>query len=188
MGSEHLAPRAPALPQTPPRRARFDAADDQAAIRRWLLGAAALSLIAALIHAWMGPEHFAEWWGYGLFFLGTAIFQAGYAVDLIREPRADRLWLGIVVNLGIIVLWAWTRTVGIPLVGPHAGDVEPVGLVDVVSKLSEAGVVVLLLVVLRHPAMAAPAATNRRPRAANLVRPEDDEQGQEPSFEAASSN
>ncbi len=30
---------------------------------------AALSLLAALIHLWVMPEHFEEWWGYGAFFL-----------------------------------------------------------------------------------------------------------------------
>ena len=35
--------------------------------------AAALSLIASLVHVWIMPEHFAEWWGYGLFFLISAV-------------------------------------------------------------------------------------------------------------------
>jgi len=113
--------------------------------QRLLLGAANLSLGAALIHAWMGPEHLDEWWGYGLFFLASALFQAGYAVAVIRRPTSALLRLGIVVNLGIIILWAWTRTVGIPSIGPHGGEVEPVGVVDVVSKLAEAGVVALLI-------------------------------------------
>jgi membrane protein YdbS with pleckstrin-like domain len=32
--------------------------------REWdLYAAAALSLFAALIHLWVTPEHFEEWWG-----------------------------------------------------------------------------------------------------------------------------
>ena len=31
--------------------------------RVYLYAAAALSLIAALMHAWAMPEHFEEWWG-----------------------------------------------------------------------------------------------------------------------------
>jgi hypothetical protein len=120
---------------------------------RLLSGAANLSLIAALIHAWMGPEHLEEWWGYGLFFLAAAIFQASYAAALVRRPTSSLLRIGIVVNLAFIVLWAWTRTIGIPLLGPHAGEVEPVGAIDVVSKLAEAGVVALL--VIAHGSMAA---------------------------------
>jgi hypothetical protein len=30
---------------------------------------ATLSTFAALIHLWVMPEHFAEWWGYGVLFL-----------------------------------------------------------------------------------------------------------------------
>jgi hypothetical protein len=29
---------------------------------------AGFSLVAALIHLWVIPEHFEEWWGYVLFF------------------------------------------------------------------------------------------------------------------------
>jgi hypothetical protein len=36
---------------------------------------AALSLIAGLIHLWVVPEHFEEWWGYGVFFLVAALAQ-----------------------------------------------------------------------------------------------------------------
>jgi hypothetical protein len=93
----------------------------------------------------MGPEHLDEWWGYGLFFIASAVFQAGSAVAIVRRPTRALLTLGIVANLAIIVLWAWTRTIGIPLFGPHAGEVEPVGAIDVVSKLAEAGVVALLV-------------------------------------------
>ncbi len=127
--------------------------------QRLLFGAANLSLIAALIHAWMGPEHLEEWWGYGLFFLASAVFQAGYAVAVVRRPTPALLRLGIVVNLAIIVLWAWTRTIGIPLFGPHAGEVEAVGAIDIVSKLAEAGVVALL--VLARDRVPAPRANDR---------------------------
>ena len=42
---------------------------------RVLYAAAALSLLAALIHLWVTPEHLEEWWGYGAFFLVTALAQ-----------------------------------------------------------------------------------------------------------------
>ncbi len=34
-----------------------------------LYAAAGLSVAAALLHFWVTPEHFEEWWGYGAFFL-----------------------------------------------------------------------------------------------------------------------
>ena len=46
---------------------------------RTLYAAASLSLVAALIHLWVAPEHFGEWWGYGAFFLVAAAAQLLYA-------------------------------------------------------------------------------------------------------------
>jgi hypothetical protein len=85
--------------------------------------AAALSLVAALVHLWVMPEHFEEWWGYGAFFLVSAFFQGAYAPALVRWPRPWILYLGIVANLGVVILWLVTRTVDIPFFGPHAGEV-----------------------------------------------------------------
>src|SRR5215217_7330059 len=42
---------------------------------RTLYAAAALSLLAGLIHLWVAPEHFEEWWGYGVFFLVAGAVQ-----------------------------------------------------------------------------------------------------------------
>ncbi len=41
-----------------------------------MYAAAALSLVAALEHLWVVPQHFEEWWGYGAFFLASAVAQA----------------------------------------------------------------------------------------------------------------
>jgi len=53
---------------------------------RTLHVAAALSLLAAIIHLWVMPEHFEEWWGYGTFFLVVALAQGLYALCLLRRP------------------------------------------------------------------------------------------------------
>src|SRR5215218_7861729 len=86
--------------------------------------AAAFSLLAALIHLWVIPEHFEEWWGYGTFFLISAAAQGVYAAALPHWPRRPLLLLGIGGNVSIIILYLLTRTVGIPFFGPHAGEVE----------------------------------------------------------------
>jgi hypothetical protein len=117
--------------------------------RRLTILAAILSAIAALIHYSVMPEHFAEWWGYGAFFLVAATAQAVYAVWLLRERPSWLLWAGIVGNLAIIALWSVTRTIGIPLFGPHAGEVETIGAIDVVSKIAEALLIAILAVLLR---------------------------------------
>lgn len=110
----------------------------------WYL-AAALSIGAAVLHAWVAPEHFQEWWGYGTFFALTALAQGVFAIALLRTSWRWLIPVGIAVNLFFIALYVVTRTAGIPLIGPHAGEVEPVGGVDVVSKLMELGLVLVLV-------------------------------------------
>ena len=104
----------------------------------------ALSLLVALIHLWVAPEHFEEWWGYGTFFLIVTAAQAAYALALLRRSGIPVLLLGVGGNLAIVILWLVTRTAGIPLFGPHAGDIEEVGGLDLVCTLAEVGIVALL--------------------------------------------
>jgi uncharacterized protein (DUF305 family) len=107
--------------------------------------AAALSLVAASIHVLAMPEHFREWWGYGVFFLGAAVFQGLYGVVLLRRPWASFFLLGIVANLAVVVLWLVTRTAGIPFFGPHAGEVEAVGAADLAATTIELLLVIALV-------------------------------------------
>ncbi len=109
-----------------------------------LYAAAALSLAAALIHLWVAPEHFAEWWGYGVFFLVSALAQVLYVPLLLRWPNRMVLLLGVGGNLAIVLLYLLTRTAGIPIFGPEAGEVEGVGFVDVCATTSELGIVAAL--------------------------------------------
>src|SRR5581483_1508148 len=117
--------------------------------RRLVIAAAVLSLAAAVLHFRVMPEHFAEWWGYGAFFL-VAVAQTLYAFIVLRGlPSPGFIWAGILGNLAIIIFWAWTRTIGIPLFGPHAGEVEGIGAIDIASKISEALLVACLVLLLR---------------------------------------
>jgi len=111
---------------------------------RTLYAAAALSLLAALIHLWAMPEHFEEWWGYGAFFLAAAAAQVLYVPLVLVWPTRMVLLLGIAGNLAIVALYVLTRTVGIPLFGPEAGEVEGFGFVDVCATASELGIAVAL--------------------------------------------
>jgi hypothetical protein len=107
-----------------------------------LYATAGLSLLAALIHMLVTPEHFEEWWGYGAFILACAIFQGVYAAVVLRWPARPVLLLGVASNLAVAILWLVTRATGIPLFGPHAGEIEGVGVLDLACTLAEAGVVV----------------------------------------------
>jgi hypothetical protein len=105
---------------------------------------AAFSLIAGLIHLWVTPEHFEEWWGYGTFFLVAAVAQVVYVPLLVRWPNQTVLLIGIAGNSAIVLLYLFTRVVGVPLFGPEAGEVEGVGIIDVCATASEAAIVVAL--------------------------------------------
>jgi hypothetical protein len=102
---------------------------------------AALSLLAAAIHLWVTPGHLEEWWGYGAFFLVLAVAQGMYGLGLLRRPSRPFLLLGVGGNLAVAILWLVTRTTGIPLLGPHAGEVEGVGVLDLACTLAEVGIV-----------------------------------------------
>ena len=117
--------------------------------RTVLYAAAVFSLLAALIHLWAMPEHFEEWWGYGAFFLVSAVAQGFYGAALPRWPsRPLFLLLGTGGNLSIVALYLVTRTVGIPYFGPHAGEVEGVGVADLFATAAESAIVVALGAVL----------------------------------------
>ncbi len=131
---------------------------------RWrttLYTAAALSLVAALAHLWVMPEHFEEWWGYGAFFLVAAIAQGLYGVVLLRRgtPGRSLLLLGIAGNLALVLLYAVTRTVGVPFFGPHAGEAEGVGMLDLSATTAELALVVALAALSRsgRPGVVEPA-------------------------------
>ena len=109
-----------------------------------LRAAAALSLLAAAIHLWVVPEHLEEWWGYGAFFAACALAQGLYALGLLRRPSRPFLLLGVAGNLAVVILWLVTRTTGIPLLGPHAGEIEGVGVLDLACTLAEVCIVVAL--------------------------------------------
>jgi hypothetical protein len=116
-----------------------------------LYAAATLSLLAALIHLWVTPEHFEEWRGYGTFFLVVAIAQGFYSVALLRWPGQLLFYLGIGGNLAVVVLYIVTRTMGIPFFGPHVGEVEEVGIVDLCATIAELALSIALGVLAMLP-------------------------------------
>ncbi len=101
------------------------------------------------MHALAMPEHFKEWWGYGTFFLIVALAQVLLSDALLYRPQRRLFLAGVVGNLAVITLYAVTRTVGIPLFGPHAGEIEEVGLVDSVALVAELTLLAPLLSLLR---------------------------------------
>jgi len=127
--------------------------------------AVTLSVSAGLMHGLNVGEHLAEWWGYGLFFLFAAAGQFVYGLVLIVQPwnydetggrRAGERYAhlfylgGLAANLFLVILYLVTRTVGVPFVGPAAGQTEPFTLMGLATKLIECVLVGVLLVLARQ--------------------------------------
>jgi hypothetical protein len=122
----------------------------------WVQGAAGLSLAAGFIHMLATPPYFELWVGYGMFFVLAVTAQMSYAVLLWMyhtlwqdQPHRAWLWAGIIGNGLIIALWLFTRVVGVPVFGPQAWQVQPVGVLDLLAVIFEAGLIACLVMLLR---------------------------------------
>lgn len=112
------------------------------------LAAASLSLMAALIHLWVAPEHFAEWWGHGAFFMISAACQGLFAVMILRWPASNTvLFAGIAGNLVIVLLYVISRTWGMPfgadwiLFSPSVAHLEDPDLLGMLATAAELGII-----------------------------------------------
>ena len=124
--------------------------------------AAASGFVAALIHAVVTREHLAHWWGYGAFFAGLAVVQAVAAVLIVRRPGL-RLYLAVVAsNAAVLALYALSRTLGTSFVGPHAGQPEAVGFIDLAAAAAEVAQILVLVPLLRS--QDSPARASHAPR------------------------
>ncbi len=122
----------------------------------WLL------LAAAILHLWEVDRHGRVWWGYGAFFVVIVVGQAVYSLLLPRLAEVRTfLVVGVVGNVALLGLWAWTRLVdGVPI-GPHR-HIEPIGAVDGATMALQALAVVLLMQALRRrPLREGPLSTSR---------------------------
>lgn len=121
-----------------------------AVTRRIHLWASGLALSAGFAHALAGEGHFAEWWGYGLFFLAVSICQVSGAAALLFWNDRRLYWTGIAGTLVVLVIWTASRTVGVPI-GPGGATPERVGVLDGISVVLELGLLWSLSWLLRHP-------------------------------------
>jgi hypothetical protein len=123
---------------------------------------AGLSLGVGIVHLMLSPEQLGAWWGYGFFFMFAGLAQITYGLLLFLLPwlhedtskflRSDSegarllyIW-GAWTYLGVAGLFLLTHTIGVPA-GPHAGMVEPIsalGLITTVVELVLAGLLLAL--------------------------------------------
>jgi hypothetical protein len=102
-----------------------------------LRGSLALaSASAALIHVMAASHHFSEWWLFGTGFVVMAVTQAACAIALERSASRWAPIAALVVNVPIVALWVWSRTLGLPF-GPEAGEAEAVGIADTLCTVTE---------------------------------------------------
>lgn len=121
-----------------------------------------LSLGAAAIHFGAAPDHFAEYWLFGLAFTVVAWFQAIWAaiwVYVARPPRALAV-VAILVNAATIGVWFWSRTSGLPI-GATPGMPEPIGAADVIADIFELALIVGIVVTTWLPPGSQPFRADR---------------------------
>jgi hypothetical protein len=106
--------------------------------------AAALSLAAAGIHFAVIKEHLEEWVLFGFLFFALGWFQLVWAQVYLVWPRPSVAAAAIVVNLGAVLVWAMSRTVGMPI-GPEAWTPEQIGFPDLLATSLEIGIIGLML-------------------------------------------
>lgn len=106
--------------------------------------AAALAFAAELIHLWAVTQEFAVYPTRGLPLILIAAFQGVLAVSLLFGAGSRwMLGFGVLFNLLVVALWAYTRIVGVP-----SGAVFvrlPVGVADLAATIVEITLVVLLV-------------------------------------------
>jgi hypothetical protein len=129
---------------------------DRTATQELVLVAALLVFASSFIHSVVIAVHFEEFWLFGALFAATTCLQAAWTVLIYGDPLNRRLLLaGAVGNGALVVVWAISRTSGVP-VGPRPWRPEAVGVVDVLSTLDELAAVVFVAAVL---ALRGPRAT-----------------------------
>jgi hypothetical protein len=95
---------------------------------------------AGVIHGVATPHHVAEAALLGWFFTILCVGQLVWLVVLLVSPRRPVVVAGIVANLGVVALWAWTRAVGIPF-GIAGGARQRFTLLDLTATALEVAVV-----------------------------------------------
>ena len=136
---------------------------DTTKLLKW---AAALSILASIVHGALVDQHFQEWWAFGVFFMLAATAQGLYGFAILashimngspineRWPaRAQRSFFlaGIGGNAALVLIYVASRTVGV------FGEVEPWDALGVTTKAVELAVVaVLVMLFQRTPRDSAP--------------------------------
>ncbi len=113
---------------------------DVGSVLRWSI--AALMVGSAGIHFGMMGEHAGVSWTHGMFFAVVAWLQILFAGAIVFRPSRTVVLAGIALNVGILVVWVLTRTVGIAI--GSDGTPDPWGTIDIIAAAFE-GVAILAM-------------------------------------------
>jgi hypothetical protein len=105
-------------------------------------------VVAAAVHTSVISEHFAESRLFGVFFVVCAVAQGLAAALVLVAPGRLWLWPVLLGNVGLVLTWLMSRTVGVP-VGPEAWSAESVGAPDVLATTAEIVAVAACLLLAR---------------------------------------
>lgn len=104
-----------------------------------LVLAAGCTAAAAGVHLAMAPLHLAEGIAHVVFFLAVGLAQAVQAARLVARPTTALLRGVVLLDLGVVTVWAASRSVGV------LGQTEPVGSWDLAATTWQAVCVVAVL-------------------------------------------
>jgi hypothetical protein len=124
---------------------------------------AACAFGAAAIHFGFAPDHFGESRVHGAFFFLVGWAQLAFGIALILRPSRTVLRAGILLNVGVVVLWVVSRVVGLPF-GDDPWVAEAVAFPDTLATVLE-----VLAVVGSYVLLTGGLERRVMPRAAALV-------------------
>jgi hypothetical protein len=120
--------------------------------------ACGLSWGAGLIHVHAATDHVDGYVLFAVFFALLALAQFAWGIAICRSPARGLLGAGAVVSVLVVMLWAVSRTIGLPI-GPEPWSPEPLGAIDSIASGDEA--FLALLVILQLSAGSAGALLRR---------------------------
>jgi len=111
-----------------------------------VFAAVGLAWGAALIHVQAALGHSEESGLFAALFWVLAAGQLVWGVVVYRWPNDVLLWTGAIVSIGVIGIWALSRTTGVPI-GPDPWTPEEIGGFDLLATADE--VILVAVVVMR---------------------------------------
>ena len=103
-----------------------------------------------LVHVAVVREHLEVSVAHGIFFTVVGLAQLGWGLWALARPTVPLPRLTAVATLGLMALWAVSRTVGLSL-DPNTARPEPVGTPDLLAVVLEIALVLCILVAAQRP-------------------------------------